>query len=66
MAEAGVNLVSVGIFCWSQLEPSPGRRNHPRVPAGIARRSARAWVTIIGRDGRCAVPLPWVTRAGLG
>lgn len=24
MAEAGVNLVSVGIFSWSKLEPSPG------------------------------------------
>jgi len=29
MAEADVNLVSVGTFSWSQLEPSPGRRNHP-------------------------------------
>src|SRR5690348_16336610 len=25
MREAGVNLVSVGIFAWSELEPSPGR-----------------------------------------
>ncbi len=25
MAEAGVNLVSVGIFSWSNLQPSPGR-----------------------------------------
>jgi beta-galactosidase len=25
MAEAGVNLVSLGIFSWSQLEPAPGR-----------------------------------------
>ena len=24
MSEAGVNLVSVGIFCWALLEPEPG------------------------------------------
>lgn len=27
MKEAGVNLVSVGIFSWSQLEPQPGQYN---------------------------------------
>ncbi|WP_062308381.1 beta-galactosidase [Demequina subtropica] len=27
MARAGVNLVTVGVFSWSTLEPSPGERN---------------------------------------
>ena len=24
MAEAGVNLVTLGVFAWAQLEPAPG------------------------------------------
>jgi beta-galactosidase len=60
MAEAGVNLVSVGIFSWSQLQPSPGRYDFGWLDkvmdilwsAGVAVCLATA----------TASPPPWLTR----
>ena len=43
MAEAGVNLVSVGIFSWSQLEPSPGRYDFGWLTKSSTSCGPRAW-----------------------
>ncbi|HUN34757.1 MAG TPA: beta-galactosidase [Trebonia sp.] len=61
MAEAGVNLVTVGVFSWSRLQPAPGE-----LTAGwldrILDRLAEAGIGVDLGTGT-ATPPPWLTTA---
>ena len=61
MAEAGVNLVSLGIFSWSQLEPAPGRFEF----GWLDRVIDLLWSSgvAVGLATATASPPPWLTQA---
>ena len=61
MAETGVNLVSVGIFSWSQLEPSPGRYDFGWLDQVIATLWSAGVAVCLATA--TASPPPWLTHA---
>ena len=58
MAEAGVNLVTVGVFSWAQLEPTPGRYEFGWLDT-VLDKCAAAGVRVDLATGTASPP-PWL------
>lgn len=61
MTRAGITLVSVGVFAWSQLEPEPGRYDFGRLDRTMDRMAGRGIGVALATP--TASPPPWFTMA---